>query len=249
MGWGFDDKLIQNFGKFTRIKNFHSPNIPQRSEIEKLAKDFKSEPKLNLSVLENFDEADKFCKDLFLNKSKYYDFIHLTKLTNLPSIIKMGGIYSKNYLKDKNVEMDFITENLSHSLDKRRNLDDYVHLSIIGDSPMLKRFLNRTYGLSEPDEHGLQVEKQSNFALILISPLILYYRAFLMSDKNATDNNANINKYSVIKNTLNFEKLYAIDGFPDYSNQPEFKMAQSEVMIYENIPLKFVSEIIPLIWC
>ena len=235
MGWGFDDKLIQDFGKFTRIKNFHSPNIPQRSEIEKLAKDFKSEPKLNLSVLENFDEADKFCKDLFLNKSKYYDFIHLTKLTNLPSIIKMGGIYSKNYLKDKNVEMDFITEDLSHSLDKRRNLDDYVHLSIIGDSPMYKAFIER----------GKFIE---DFALILISPLILYYRAFLMSDKNATDNNANINKYSVIKNTLNFEKLYAMDGFPSYGTQ-EYKMAQSEVMTYENIPLKFVSEIIPLIWC
>ena len=223
------DSNIKRFKQFSNYENI-LPNIPLREKIKYLAFDFEQEPKLNLSVLENFDEADKFCEDLFLNKSKYYNFIHLTKLSNLPSIIANNGIYSKNYLTDKNVEIDFITNELSHQLDKRQNLDDYVHLSIIQDSPMFKKFLS----------------KNENFALILISPLILYYRAFLISDKNATDNTVNIGKYSDIKNILDFNKLYTINGFPNYGTQ-EYKMAQAEVMIYKNIPLKFVSEIIPLI--
>ncbi|WP_295152945.1 hypothetical protein [Campylobacter sp.] len=123
------DAAIANIKKFSRCKNFHYPNIPKSSNIT----DFKSEPKFNLSKDENYQEARAFIKDNFEYEDKYYDFIHLTKLSNLSSIIKMSGIFCMNYLKNNGIGPNLLTNELSNELDNRRNLGDYVHLSVIGD--------------------------------------------------------------------------------------------------------------------
>lgn len=127
-----------------------------------------------------------------------------------------------------------MTDDLSHNLDNKRNLGDYIHLSLIGDNPMLSAMLNRI---------------KDDFVIILISPLILFYRAFLISDINATDSNAYINYYTSVRKFFNIRRLYNIKDYPDYDKNPngDYKLAQAEIMIYDNIPLKFISEIIPLI--
>ena len=225
------DAAIANIKKFSRCKNFHYPNIPQVSDIA----DFKPEPKFNLTKDENYQEALDFINDNFTGKSKYYDFIHLTKLSNLSSIIKMGGIFCMNYLKNNGIGPNLLTNELSNELDNRRNLGDYVHISIISNNYMLRTFIEK--------------HPSDDFAIILISPLVLFYHAFIMSDQNATDNAAHIGRYSTIKNYLNFVSLYSIQEFPPHSEAQNslYKISQAEVMIYEKIPLKFVSEIIPLV--
>ena len=225
------DAAISDIKQFSRCKNFHYPNIPKSSNIT----DFKSEPKFNLSKDENYQEARAFIKDNFEYEDKYYDFIHLTKLSNLSSIIKMGGIFCMNYLKNNGIGPNLLTNELSNELDNRRNLGDYVHLSVIGDNCMLNTFIDR--------------HKNENFAIILISPIVFFYHAFIMSDQNATANAAHIGRYSTIKNYLNFVSLYSIQEFPSYdvAQNSLYKISQAEVMIYEKIPLKFISEIIPLV--
>lgn len=134
------DAAIANIKKFSRCKNFHYPNIPQVGDIA----DFKPEPKFNLTKDENYQEALAFINDNFTGKSKYYDFIHLTKLSNLSSIIKMGGIFSISHLESGDIKPNLLTNNLSKELDNRRNLGDYVHLSIISNNYMLRTFIEKT---------------------------------------------------------------------------------------------------------
>ena len=223
--------MISDIKKFSRCKNFYYPNIPKLNNINS----FKTEPKFNLAKEKNYQEALSFANDNFKNKKEYYDFIHLTKLSNLSSIINSGGIFSMNYLKNNGIRPNLLTNNLSNELDSRHNLGDYVHLSIIGDNYMLRTFIDR--------------HQNENLAIILISPLVLFYHAFIISDQNATANAAHIEKYSVIKNYLDFDRLYSIQEFPPYSEAQNslYKISQAEVMIYEKIPLKFISEIIPLV--
>lgn len=220
MSYGLDDS-IKEIKKCFRCKNFHYPNIPNIDSIKINDSGFQKIPEDTLPIYKcvdvnifdinkNYLDAKEFIDDNFLNKNKYYDFIHLTKLSNISSIIEEGSIYSKNTLISKNIKTNCITNNLSHSL----NLDNFVHLSIIGDNPMLETFLKR---------------ECDNFALILISPLILLYRSFLISNKNTTDRYAKISNYKIIKNILNFEKLYNIKNYPKYdaNANSDYKLAQS----------------------
>lgn len=113
----------------------------------------------------------------------------------------MGGIVSRTYLEKEQKAPDLIINDSSNSLDLRQNLGVYVQLSFIGDNYMYKTFLERS---------------KNDFVIILISPLVLFYHAFLMSNQNAAANNACIDQYKIIKIFLDFNRLYSINKFPQY---------------------------------
>ncbi|MCI6989213.1 MAG: hypothetical protein MR902_06585 [Campylobacter sp.] len=77
MAYGIDDQ-IKEIKKFSKCKNFHYPNILNLDEVIKFSSEFKPDPTTNLSISKNYNQAKAFCDDNFLNKSNYYDFIHLT---------------------------------------------------------------------------------------------------------------------------------------------------------------------------
>ena len=61
---------------------------------------------------------------------------HFTDRSNLESIEK-NGLLSLFLLKEKNIDVScYGADALSHSLDRRKGIDKYVHLSIIKSHPM-----------------------------------------------------------------------------------------------------------------
>jgi len=61
---------------------------------------------------------------------------HFTDYSNLDSIEKYGIASLKTIEKKKIVVSRFGADELSHTLDKRSGLDDYVHLAFTDDHPM-----------------------------------------------------------------------------------------------------------------
>lgn len=62
---------------------------------------------------------------------------HFTAIENLNSIVEKGGLFSRKYLEENEIEIPFAGGNsLSHSLDSKLFLDNYVHLSFCERHPM-----------------------------------------------------------------------------------------------------------------
>lgn len=160
-----------------------------------------------------------------LSKNNIRYFYHFTSIRNLDSIKKLGGLYSWYYLKTNNKDIPFMGGNeLSHSLDKLKNIADYVHLSFCCDHPMSYRI----------KEEGEEV------AILKISTDVALLKDTIFSNMNAVDATA------IVKGGLDGLKRVNFDAVKEQyvsHDDPIFKYHQAEVLVKTHIPLKYILDL------
>ena len=152
-------------------------------------------------------------------------FYHFTDERNLPSIRKMGGLYSWYYCQQNDIKIPNPGgDTLSWQLDSRKGLQDYVRLSFCNDHPMAYR------------------KKQEGARLILleIKVDVAVFKETKFSDINAADGNASFGKeYTDLQNVnISATKRHYVGR-----NDPDFKQHQAECMVKTFIPIEFITNI------
>lgn len=111
---------------------------------------------------------------------------HFTDPRNIPSI-KKYGLLSWYELNKKNIYHIPASNSLSRNLDTRRNLEDYVRLSLNTNHPMFARAINEG--------------RVKNLVWLKIDPIVMNFPDTLFSNDNATSNRAVIinNKDTALK--------------------------------------------------
>lgn len=147
---------------------------------------------------------------------------HFTDKSNLPLIIKHGGLYSWGELENKNIKPNKVGGNeLSRSLDMRKGLKDYVRLSFTKELPM---------------RHVAQRDGRINDIIFIeIDPEVIFWQETLFSDKNATSNDARVGK------GFNDFKLIDLDLIRSgsWANKQQKALFQAEVMVKRFVPQKY----------
>jgi len=153
---------------------------------------------------------------------------HFTDRANLQSIRNNGGLYSWEYCEDNNIRITFPGgDDLSRSLDRRYNLENYVRLCFTKNHPMM---------------YVAQKQGRINNPVILeIYPEVIYWKDTSFSDMNATKNGHTKGgtlqdfqriKFEVVKQRVHFDVAEELQ-----------KYYQAEVMIKKHIPLQFIRNI------
>jgi len=159
-------------------------------------------------------EWKKF-EDIRSGKELFF-FVHVTDSSNIESIIKHGGLYSKHAMDQYNINArKYASNDLSWSLDNRRNLEDYIHLSIQKSPMMYNAGINPI---------TLQIDSRFIFA-----------QETHFSDKNSTDSSATIGS-----GFQNFESINFQIARTRWSTDEEKKLFQAEILIKHHIPLEFI---------
>jgi len=154
---------------------------------------------------------------------------HFTDKRNIESIKYLGGLYSWRYLEDNDIDIPMPGGNdLSRELDTRfSDWSDYVRLSFCEYHPMINRLKRAGYDL----------------VILKIDSSIISETSYI-SDRNATSNDANIQKASDIDDLNDFLDFDAINdnGYIEYGT-PEYALHQAEVLIKTKIPLSYIQNI------
>ena len=148
---------------------------------------------------------------------------HFTDKQNINSIIKYGGLYSWSALVEKKIDSKMGGNELSHKLDCRFNLQDYVRLSSNFETPMQYRLKERGYKLVK----------------LLIHPIVALLNDTLFSNMNATDNRVVIGDTS---NHISGILAAAPCGILARDDR-RFAVSQSEILVKHFIPLQYIINI------
>jgi hypothetical protein len=147
---------------------------------------------------------------------------HFTDASNLETIAKYG-ILSLNKIVNQNIEVAcFGADSLSHSLDKSRGLDHFVHVSFIRDHPMYHKAKKRG-SIKNPIWLELKLS-------------ILDDNMVLVSNEVANKNNSKIYQLNRINN------LGEIIDFPNMIHPQDFwtgvEAKKAELMIPNEIKIE-----------
>ncbi len=159
---------------------------------------------------------------------------HFTAIDNLPSIRKLGGLFSWRYMRDQELIIPKPGGNdFSRRLDVNSrfgDLSDYVRLSFCRDHPMANRLRREGYRL----------------VLLKIDTSIVNETSYI-ANKNAADSTV-----SIIPAIDFFEKIDFMD-FLDFDSIHHsgpieygghmYKAHQAEVLIKRHVPLEFINNI------
>ncbi len=193
------------------------------------------------ALSEPIDEKDGFQNRLFQDephenksivilKKHHIDRIyHVTSINNWMNIKNAGGLYSWAYLQNNNMSVDYISNDLSRSLDIRANTQDFIKLSFRKITPM-------TFG-----------KVKNGKRLILLSINVIKLLENINNDDiyfcpiNSTDNGAKI--YN-ISNTdelsqLRFDLLNNNRWYQKGSY--EYKASQAEILVKRFIPFDLIN--------
>lgn len=210
-----------------------SLNAPAIIKSNKNRKDLsaKEAKKLRANPFERFSVP--FKEDVYnfafrLRMGGHYCFYHFTDRSNLKSIIDNGGLYSWKALDELGISSKTGGDSLSHQLDVRKGLQDYVRLGIASDHPMMYRLEQLGYDL----------------VILYIHPIVAMFKDTLFSNVNATDNDCLIG--GELRNLMSLSR-YA--GSKSYVSRDDkcFKAKQGEVLIPHFIPLKYIINIYDLV--
>lgn len=163
-----------------------------------------------------------------LNSNNINTLYHFTDRANLQSIKRYGALYSWHYCVNNNIEIPMPGgDDLSRSLDRRYNLQNYVRISFTRNHPMM---------------YIAQQQKRINNPVILeIDPDVVFWKNAKYANKNATRNDVSIGteiddfrkiRFDIVKQNKYFDL--------DDTNKPYF---QAEVLILEKIPIEFIKNI------
>lgn len=153
---------------------------------------------------------------------------HFTDRDNLESIIKHGGLYSWMDCERKGIQIAKPGGgDLSRSLDRRGNLQDYVRVSFTTQHPMM--FV------------AMQDGRISNPVVLEIDPEVIYWAESKYADCNATRNGAIVGGALEDFKRIHFTSVMVRKHFdlPE-EEQPYF---QAEILIKNYIPLEFIKNI------
>ena len=171
-------------------------------------------------------------KFLIKNKIKY--LYHFTDKSNLDSILKHGGLFSRKHCNENNIDVSKPGgDSLSYELDKRASLDDFVRLSFTPNHPMMYFAMNEG--------------RIDNPVILKLNIELIYWKDSKYSDSNATSKNSRIGE--------NFDSLSIIDfdilKKTDYLNAPtdKKKYFQAEVLIKNHIPIQHIENIFEYTEC
>ncbi|MCQ2335928.1 MAG: DUF4433 domain-containing protein [Paludibacteraceae bacterium] len=162
---------------------------------------------------------------LYLKNKNINCFYHFTDKRNLSSIISNGGLFSWQFCSSNSITIEKPGgDKLSHDLDKKYGLSDYIRLSFCDDHPMAFRLL----------------AGGCNLILLKISPIVATLNSTLFSDINATDtNHITGDDYEFLKNI----DLEATQKHYLSADSIFFKQHQAEVLVKTFIPLKYILNI------
>ena len=151
--------------------------------------------------------------------SKLY---HFTDRDNLKSIIDNGGLYSWADCEAKGIQIPKPGGgDLSKSLDRRNNLQNYVRLSFTHEHPMMYSAMNNN--------------RITNPVILEIDPEVIYDSETMFADRNATRTGANVGSTFDDFKKIHFSSVKARKHFDlDADEQPFF---QAEVLVKNFIPL------------
>jgi len=150
---------------------------------------------------------------------------HFTDRANLKSI-EQNGIQSLLNIESNQINVSrYSAESLSHTLDKLRGLDKFVHLSFIQDHPMYHSAKKRGSIISP--------------IWIELDISILFDENTLFCDKVANQTNSNI---------FTIEDLFEYIDFNTLVNEKDFwtrvEARKAEVMAYSSIDINKIKGII-----
>lgn len=163
-----------------------------------------------------------------LENNNIHKLYHFTDRDNLESIINNGGLYSWQDCLDKNIKINRPGgSDVSHSLDKRDNLQDYVRLSYTRRHPMMYA--------------AMQDGRLSNPVILEISTDILKDGQCIFSDRNAVKNGAIKGKDIDNLKSTHFSTVLAKSVFDIPEEEREYY--QAEVLVKNYIPIKYILNI------
>lgn len=153
---------------------------------------------------------------------------HFTDRSNVESIIRAGGLYSWGDCEKKGIQIPKPGgEVLSRSLDRRRNLQEYVRVSFTAQHPMMYV--------------AMQEGRISNPVVLEIDPEVILWEESLYSDSNATRNDAHIGGEFADFKQIHFPVVTAKKRFDvDEEEQPYY---QAEILVKNFIPLEYIKNI------
>jgi hypothetical protein len=201
-------KKIENVQQ-TKWKGIVTIKKPQN-----LSKEKKNNEKVYPQKDSNKTNFEKIRK--YLKKRGITSVWHFTDRSNLTSILKYG-ILSLKKIKQKNIMLEHTgADTLSHSLDKYKGLDQYIHLSFIKDHPMYHIAKSRQ---SIIDPVWLEID---------IS--VLFEKNTLFCDKVANDSTAKLFKIDKIKKKIDFDTMLFSLIFDEYK-----EARKAEILVLDHI--------------
>lgn len=159
----------------------------------------------------------------YLQKHNIKYLYHFTAEENLSSIVKNGGLFSWWFCEHNGIKIPKAGgDSLSHRLDVKHKLQDYVRLSFCDDHPMQYR-----------------LKKQGiDLVLLKIDIKAALLESTLFSDINATANQVQIgDDLDFLRNKVNLD---ATQEHYVRRDSPIFKQHQAEILVKNFVPLQFI---------
>jgi len=219
--------LIENRkrkNQYVPIKDYYKKQAENRIELEKGFEELKHREN---KLLKKYKYDWKLYRK-FLNKSKIDFVYHFTDKSNLESIIKNNGLFSLKAIEKNNIIISKSGGNeLSHKLDRKKHLENYIRLSFTPKHPMMYFAMNDGR-INEP-------------VILKINSEVIYWLESKYSDNNATNRLAKIGDDF---KSLPLSEIEIIKNI-DYFDSPEEykKYYQAEILIKEKIPLEYIENI------
>jgi hypothetical protein len=161
---------------------------------------------------------------------KSQSFFHFTDPRNVPSIRKLGGLYSLRALRARGVEVPRPGGNdWSHKADAQRGLDRYVHLCFRANHPM--EYLARKEGRIE------------NSIFLAINPEVYRLDGVMFAPDASNKSGVEILSIeeALDEDLIDFEVLYTKTDWSDPAVKARLQAAQKcELLVPDQIPLKYL---------
>lgn len=163
-----------------------------------------------------------------ISVNKIQTLYHFTDRANLQSIKRHGALYSWHYCDNNNIPIPAPGgDDLSRSLDRRYNLQNYVRVSFTRNHPMMYIALNQN--------------RITNPVILEIDPEVIFWNNTKYANKNATRNDVSIGSEVEDFRKIRFDIVRLNKHFDlEDSDRPYF---QAEVLILEKIPIEFILNI------
>lgn len=209
--------------------------VPAKLEIKKnkltelLSQDLKFQLRgCNTLLFHRKFEADQI--EDFLRSVGVRCFYHFTAKSNLESIFRHNGLYSRLCLENNSIPISFAGGNDdSVMLDTMNNVKQYVHLSYNDDLPMKRRVTG---------------ENINELVVLKISTEVALFSPTLFTDSNAASYSCKIDKNLDFLKSLN---LSAAMRKHVYRGDDDFRVNQAEVLVKTWVPLKYILNIMDFV--
>lgn len=163
-----------------------------------------------------------------LEKYNISRFYHFTDRENVDSIIRNGGLFSYGDCIKQGIHISRPGgSELSHELDEKENLQNYVRVSICKKHPMMY--------------YAIQDERIVNPVILEIDTDILFIEGNILSDKNAVRSDSHKGGSFVDFNRIHFNTASRRSQFDVDEDEQEYY--QAEILVPHHIPLHYILNI------